>query len=140
MDLRDELFALRDATAQSYAHAEGMKTRWADIEKAQTNLYQVSPLSNSFNRIERPILEQRGGGAKSGEAALIYSEIVLRFCICDSATLSPHRTIPQKRLLVRSSKEDQLDRPVVGMEERADMLLALIHPLRVKNRLPAAIG
>ena len=42
MELRDELFALRDATAQSYAHAEGMKARWADVERAQATLYQVS--------------------------------------------------------------------------------------------------
>jgi hypothetical protein len=42
MELRDELFALRDATAQSWSHAEDLKARWADLEKAQTNLYQVS--------------------------------------------------------------------------------------------------
>lgn len=40
--LRDELFALRDATAQSYAHAEALKAQWAEIEKAQANYYQVS--------------------------------------------------------------------------------------------------
>ena len=43
--LRDELFALRDATAQSYAHAEALKAQWAEIEKAQANYYQVSELS-----------------------------------------------------------------------------------------------
>ena len=42
MELRDELFALRDATAQSWSHAEDLKERWANLEKAQTNLYQVS--------------------------------------------------------------------------------------------------
>ena len=40
--LRDELITLRETTAQSYAHAEHLKQRWADIEKAQANLYQVS--------------------------------------------------------------------------------------------------
>lgn len=43
IDLRDELFALRDATAQSYSHAEALKMRWADIEKTQANFYQVRP-------------------------------------------------------------------------------------------------
>ena len=42
MELRDELFALRDATGQSWSHAEEMKARWADLDKAQANLYQVS--------------------------------------------------------------------------------------------------
>ena len=41
MELRDELLALRDATAQSYAYAEHMKQQWAELEKAQNNLYQV---------------------------------------------------------------------------------------------------
>lgn len=41
LELKDELSALRDATAQSYAHAEDLKRQWADIEKAQQNLYQV---------------------------------------------------------------------------------------------------
>lgn len=41
LELKDELSALRDATAQSYAHAEDLKRQWADIEKAQHNLYQV---------------------------------------------------------------------------------------------------
>jgi ESCRT-I complex subunit VPS37 len=41
MALRDELFALRDATAQSYAHAEALKIQWAEIEKAQASYYQV---------------------------------------------------------------------------------------------------
>lgn len=45
LDLRDELFALRDATAQSYAHAEALKAQWAEIEKAQTSYYQVCCLS-----------------------------------------------------------------------------------------------
>ncbi|KGB77938.1 hypothetical protein I307_01309 [Cryptococcus deuterogattii 99/473] len=40
LELKDELSALRDATAQSYAHAEDLKRQWADIEKAQQNLYQ----------------------------------------------------------------------------------------------------
>ncbi|WVQ89534.1 hypothetical protein IAS59_003296 [Cryptococcus gattii] len=40
LELKDELSALRDATAQSYAHAEDLKRQWADIEKAQHNLYQ----------------------------------------------------------------------------------------------------
>jgi ESCRT-I complex subunit VPS37 len=43
MALRDELFALRDATAQSYAHAEALKAQWAEIEKAQASYYQVCP-------------------------------------------------------------------------------------------------
>jgi len=42
MALRDELFALRDATAQSYAHAEALKSQWSEIEKAQASYYQVS--------------------------------------------------------------------------------------------------
>lgn len=42
MELRDELFALRDATAQSWSHAEDLKARWAELDKAQANLYQVS--------------------------------------------------------------------------------------------------
>ena len=42
IELRDELVALRDATAQSYAHAQRMKARWTDVEKAQNALYQVS--------------------------------------------------------------------------------------------------
>jgi len=41
LELRDELFALRDATAQSYAHAEALKAQWAEIEKAQASYYQV---------------------------------------------------------------------------------------------------
>ncbi|GFZ50069.1 hypothetical protein JCM24511_07822 [Saitozyma sp. JCM 24511] len=40
LDLRDELLALREATAQSYGHAEALKVQWAEIEKAQTSLYQ----------------------------------------------------------------------------------------------------
>jgi len=44
MALRDELFALRDATAQSYAHAEALKAQWAEIEKAQASYYQVCAL------------------------------------------------------------------------------------------------
>ncbi|ODO00789.1 hypothetical protein L198_03116 [Cryptococcus wingfieldii CBS 7118] len=40
LELRDELLALRDATAQSYAHAEGLKRHWTDIEKNQKDLYQ----------------------------------------------------------------------------------------------------
>lgn len=39
--LRDELVALREATAQSYNHAEALKAQWTEIDKAQTNLYQV---------------------------------------------------------------------------------------------------
>jgi ESCRT-I complex subunit VPS37 len=46
MALRDELFALRDATAQSYAHAEALKAQWAEIEKAQASYYQVCPLTD----------------------------------------------------------------------------------------------
>ncbi len=42
IELRDELIALRDTTAQSNAHAEHLKQRWAEIEKAQANFYQVS--------------------------------------------------------------------------------------------------
>ncbi|TXT13351.1 hypothetical protein VHUM_00718 [Vanrija humicola] len=38
--LRDELVALREATAQSYNHAEALKAQWTEIDKAQTNLYQ----------------------------------------------------------------------------------------------------
>jgi len=45
VQLRDELIALRDTTAQAYAHAEHLKQRWAEIEKAQANLYQVSRLN-----------------------------------------------------------------------------------------------
>lgn len=41
MELRDELLALRETTAQSYGHAEALKARWADLDKAQTSLYQV---------------------------------------------------------------------------------------------------
>ncbi len=44
IELRDELVTLRDTTAQSYAHAEDLKQRWVEIEKAQANLYQVSHL------------------------------------------------------------------------------------------------
>lgn len=40
LELKDQLLALRDATAQSYAHAEDLKRQWADIEKSQQNLYQ----------------------------------------------------------------------------------------------------
>ena len=47
MALRDELFALRDATAQSYAHAEALKAQWAEIEQAQASYYQVCPLTQS---------------------------------------------------------------------------------------------
>lgn len=39
--LRDELIALRDQTAQAYANAEQLKAQWADIDKAQSSLYQV---------------------------------------------------------------------------------------------------
>lgn len=39
--LQDELLALRDATAQSYSHAEALKAHWAEIDKAQQGLYQV---------------------------------------------------------------------------------------------------
>jgi ESCRT-I complex subunit VPS37 len=42
IELRDELLASREATAQAYSYAEGMKMRWTDIEKAQSALYQVS--------------------------------------------------------------------------------------------------
>jgi hypothetical protein len=41
MVLRDELIALRDATAQSYAHAEHLKHQWTEIDRAQAGLYQV---------------------------------------------------------------------------------------------------
>ena len=47
LDLREQLLNLRDITAQSYAHAEHLKLRWTEIEKAQANLYQVS-----FHRVE----------------------------------------------------------------------------------------
>lgn len=47
--LQDELLALRDATAQSYSHAEALKAHWAEIDKAQQGLYQVrSTLSLSY--------------------------------------------------------------------------------------------
>lgn len=39
--LKDELIALRDATAQSYSHAEALKVHWTEVEKAQNNLYHV---------------------------------------------------------------------------------------------------
>lgn len=42
LDLRDELLALREGTAQSYGHAEALKAQWQEIEKAQSSLYQVS--------------------------------------------------------------------------------------------------
>jgi ESCRT-I complex subunit VPS37 len=42
IEMRDELLALRETTAQVYSHAEALKMRWADIEKAQASLYQVS--------------------------------------------------------------------------------------------------
>ena len=77
MELRDELFALRDATAQSYAHAEGMKARWADIEKAQGNLYQVS----------RGIIPDNAGGIYSSPCIDVptrqrtdFSDIALLSC------------------------------------------------------------
>ncbi|ORY34892.1 hypothetical protein BCR39DRAFT_135621 [Naematelia encephala] len=40
MEIRDELLALREATAQSYGHAEALKAQWAEIDKAQASLYQ----------------------------------------------------------------------------------------------------
>lgn len=43
--LQDELLALRDATAQSYSHAEALKAHWAEIDKAQQGLYQVCQTS-----------------------------------------------------------------------------------------------
>jgi hypothetical protein len=51
LELRDELFALRDATAQSWSHAEEMKARWAELDKAQTNLYQVREWINFFTSL-----------------------------------------------------------------------------------------
>lgn len=42
MELRDELLALRENTAQAYGHAEALKVQWQEIEKAQAQLYQVS--------------------------------------------------------------------------------------------------
>lgn len=41
LTLRDELIALRDATAQSYSHAEALKVHWGEVDKAQSNLYHV---------------------------------------------------------------------------------------------------
>ncbi|WVR08196.1 hypothetical protein IAU60_005242 [Kwoniella sp. DSM 27419] len=58
LELRDELLALRDATAQSYAHAEHMKMRWADIEKAQANLYQRNRPSFLHLRLRHSITDQ----------------------------------------------------------------------------------
>ncbi|ORX37890.1 hypothetical protein BD324DRAFT_650433 [Kockovaella imperatae] len=58
LELRDELIALRDATAQSYAHAEGQKARWADIEKAQTALYQRHRPSFLHLRLKHSITAQ----------------------------------------------------------------------------------
>lgn len=48
LELKDQLLALRDATAQSYAHAEDLKRQWADIEKSQQNLYQVRNRENGL--------------------------------------------------------------------------------------------
>lgn len=42
LELRDELLALRENTAQAYGHAEAMKVQWQEIEKAQNQLYSVS--------------------------------------------------------------------------------------------------
>lgn len=88
MALRDELLALRDATAQSYAHAEGQKERWGDIEKAQTNLYQVcdnvTPLTLSVNDH--------------------------RFCICGCDTPSPLRTTTVRSWQRRLSKAEGAER------------------------------
>lgn len=49
--MRDELIALRDATAQSYTHAEQLKKHWAEIEKSQANLYQVGPCMRSWKSV-----------------------------------------------------------------------------------------
>ncbi|WVQ96096.1 hypothetical protein IAU59_003198 [Kwoniella sp. CBS 9459] len=58
LELRDELLALRDATAQSYAHAEHLKRRWADIEKAQTQLYQRNRPSFLHLRLRHSLTDQ----------------------------------------------------------------------------------
>lgn len=41
LELRDELLALRENTAMAYGHAEALKAQWQEIEKAQSQLYQV---------------------------------------------------------------------------------------------------
>ncbi len=45
--LQDELLALREATAQSYGHAEALKMQWQEIDKAQAQLYQVGQVPNT---------------------------------------------------------------------------------------------
>ncbi|OCF61919.1 hypothetical protein L486_01583 [Kwoniella mangroviensis CBS 10435] len=54
----DELIALRDATAQSYAYAEGLKRKWTDIEKAQANLYQRNRPSFLHLRLRHSLTAQ----------------------------------------------------------------------------------
>ncbi|WVW86754.1 hypothetical protein I302_108808 [Kwoniella bestiolae CBS 10118] len=58
LELRDELIALRDATAQSYAYAEGLKRKWVDIEKAQANLYQRNRPSFLHLRLRHSLTAQ----------------------------------------------------------------------------------
>ncbi|OCF39539.1 hypothetical protein I317_06649 [Kwoniella heveanensis CBS 569] len=58
LEIRDELLALRDATAQSYAHAEHLKRRWADIEKAQSQLYQRNRPSFLHLRLRHSLTDQ----------------------------------------------------------------------------------
>ncbi|WWD20168.1 hypothetical protein CI109_104644 [Kwoniella shandongensis] len=58
MELRDQLIALRDGTAQSYAHAEHQKRKWAELEKAQANLYQRNRPSFLHLRLRHSLTAQ----------------------------------------------------------------------------------
>ncbi|WRT69534.1 uncharacterized protein IL334_006521 [Kwoniella shivajii] len=68
LELRDELIALRDATAQSYTHAEGLKSRWVDIEKLQANLYQRNRPSFLHLRLRHSLSSQDESSEKIASA------------------------------------------------------------------------
>ncbi|KAL7418532.1 hypothetical protein Q5752_006990 [Cryptotrichosporon argae] len=66
--LEDGLVALRDATEQAYAHAEGMKRQWADIDKAQTNLYSKFRPSFLHLRLKHSLTAQDEASEKIAAA------------------------------------------------------------------------
>ncbi|WOO77575.1 Vacuolar protein sorting-associated protein 37A [Vanrija pseudolonga] len=66
--LRDELVALREATAQSYNHAEALKAQWTEIDKAQTNLYQRQRPSFLHMRLRHSLTAQDDASEKIATA------------------------------------------------------------------------
>lgn len=74
MELRDELLALRENTAQAYGHAEAFKAQWQEIDKAQAQLYQVSvtPAMEASNW-RRRVRGRSGDRVRDGWEGLAYT-------------------------------------------------------------------